>query len=144
MDNTIDVETKRIIDGMASLGKRIGKVSKACKVTIGSGESATINIEIDFSNASDTDVRSWLAADRVIAFQRPTRLLTIDEIKGLDGQTFDATTIGTKAKSKIDTIKSVLNAYSGKSKDEIMDDLVKLGMSNEKAELLADAMVSEI
>ena len=127
-----------------TLGQRIGKVSKACKVTNAKGDAVTISVIIDFSTATDMDIRTWLASDRIIAGQRPWRALSKQEIEELDSMTFNATSIGTKVKSETETTQAMLNSFNGQSKQDIVIRLMKTpGMTPSKAELLADAMLSE-
>jgi hypothetical protein len=106
-----------------TIGKLVGKVKKTVKVSqYKGGPSTQITVWIDFSHSTDEEIRNWLASDRAIAGQRPWRTLTIEEIDALDGQTFHASTIGTKVKSR---------------EDKIMD-LVKAGLSRELAEFSVD------
>lgn len=126
------------------LGSMIGVVRKTCKVTNSAGDAVTINVNIDFSHASDVDIRAWIASDRIIAGQRPWRALSKDDIVKLDGMTFDANTIGAKVKSLKESTTALLNQFNGKSKDEIVEILMQTpNMVREKAELLAEAMIME-
>ena len=94
-----------------TLGQRIGKVSKACKVTNAKGDAVTINVIIDFSTSSDSDIRTWLASDRIIAGQRPWRALSKKEIEELDSQTFNANSIGTKVKSRSEQLNDLMTVF---------------------------------
>ena len=113
-----------------TLGQRIGEVSKACKVTNAKGEAVTINVNIDFSASTDTDIRSWLASDRIIAGQRPWRALSKSELEALDGQTFSANTIGTKVKSREEQIASLIVTFTN------------AGLTHAKALELAEAAMN--
>jgi|GEM_PF-5186754 hypothetical protein len=94
-----------------TLGQRIGKVSKACKVTNAKGDAVTINVIIDFSTSTDSDIRAWLASDRIIAGQRPWRALSKQEIEELDSQTFNANSIGTKVKSRSEQLNDLMTVF---------------------------------
>jgi hypothetical protein len=100
-----------------TLGQTIGKVSKACKVTNTKGDAVTIVVIIDFSTSSDSDIRAWLASDRIIAGQRPWRALSADEIKELDGQTFNANSIGTKVKSRSEQLNDLMTVFTNAGVD---------------------------
>ena len=93
-----------------TLGQTIGIVKHACSITNNNDEKASITIRIDFSSASDSDIKSWLVGNRIIAFQRPTRLLSLSEINNLDGSTIQATEAGVKVKSRAEKIASYVNA----------------------------------
>ena len=95
---------------MTTLGQTIGIVRHACSVTNNSNDKTSITIGIDFTNASDSDIKSWLVGNRVIAFQRPTRSLSLDEIQALDGTTIAASDAGVKIKSRSEKIASYVNA----------------------------------
>jgi len=78
------------------------------------GVKVRVNIDVDFSNASRDQIIEWALSNRVIAGQRVWRDLTADEIKeSVDGQTFDALTIGYKIQSREDKIKSTINPALG-------------------------------
>lgn len=125
-----------------TIGQQIGVVEHTLSITNSKDEKATINIKIDFSTASDTEIKSWLCSNRGIAGQRPWRSLTKAEIMELNGRTFDACSIGTKPKSMIESTTALLNRFEGKSKAEIVAEFVKAGMSEIKAEILASAMLT--
>jgi len=93
-----------------TLGQTIGIVKHSCSITNNSNEKTSITIGIDFTNSSDSDIRSWLVGNRIIAFQRPTRSLSLDEIQALDGTTIAASDAGVKIKSRSEKIASYVNA----------------------------------
>ena len=105
-----------------SLGQQIGKVRHTFSITNDAKEKVQLAVTIDFSTASDTDIKSWLVSNRVIAGQRPWRALSADEIRALDGQTIMATEIGRKVKSREERIAT----YVG------------LGLPRDLAELAVD------
>ena len=87
-----------------TLGQTIGKVRHTFSITNDAKDKVQLAVTIDFSTASDTDIKSWLVSNRVIAGQRPWRALSKDEIESLDGQTILATDIGKKIKSREERI----------------------------------------
>ena len=87
-----------------TLGQVIGKIKHTGSVKNDNGDKYQMTVTIDFTTASDIDVRSWLCANRFIAGQRPWRALSLDELRELDGQTFVATEIGRKVKSRTERI----------------------------------------
>jgi hypothetical protein len=125
-----------------TLGSIIGIIEHTCSTTSKDGQKVTINVKMDCSNASDADIRGWIASSLAILGQRPWRLLTADEMKQLNGMTFDARTIGQKVKSLSESASALLTSFNGQTKEQIMATLLKTnGMTVEKAELLADAML---
>jgi len=87
---------------------------KTLEVKNHDGIKVQVTVTIDFSNASDDQMMDWAVSNRVIAGQRAWRDLTVDEIKSsVDGQTFDAVTIGHKIRSREDQIKATMNPALG-------------------------------
>ena len=105
-----------------TLGQQIGKVRHSFNITNDAKEKVQLTVTVDFSTASDVDVKSWLVSNRIIAGQRPWRALSRDEIKALDGTTILATEIGKKIKSREERIR----LYVG------------LGLPRDMAELAVD------
>ena len=123
------------------LGSQIGVVGHSFSITNDQGDKVQLSIKIDFSTSSDQDLKTWLVSNRIIAGQRPWRSLSKDELVKLNGMTFQAETIGQKVKSLKETTTALLNQFSGKSKQEIIDVLMQTpGMTVDKAELIAEAM----
>ena len=83
-----------------TLGQTIGKVRHSFSITNDAKEKVQLAITIDFSIASDVDIKQWLCSNRIIAGQRPWRALSADEIRSLDGMTILATEIGKKIRSR--------------------------------------------
>ena len=82
------------------LGQLLGIVKHSFKVTGDAGWSTSASIEVDFRGASDSDVKSWLCSNRVIAGQRTWRTMDLEGFNDdVDGQTFDANAIGRKVKT---------------------------------------------
>ena len=106
------------------IGMLIGKITHAFNVTPhGSKTKTPLSVTLDFTTASDADIKSWLASDRTIAMQRPMRSLTSDEIlANYDKQTILASDVG----------KSI------KSRTERIAELVNVGLPNDVAELAID------
>ena len=126
------------------LGSSIGIVRHSFSITNEAGDKVQLSVNIDFSTSSDSDIKTWLVSNRIIAGQRPWRTLSKDELVKLNGMTFLASSIGQKVKSLKETTTALLSQFSGKSKQEIIDVLMQTpGMTELKAELLADAIIAE-
>ena len=125
------------------LGRSIGVVGHSFSITNDNGDKVQLSIKIDFSTASDQDLKTWLVSNRIIAGQRPWRSLSKDELIKLNGMTFNADTIGQKVKSLRETTTALLNQFSGKSREEIIESFMNAGVPKEKAELMADAMLAK-
>ena len=93
-----------------TLGQKIGIVKHSLSITNARDEKTSITISLDFSTASDSEIKSWLCGSRAIAFQRPTRSLSLAEINELDGTTIPAQDAGKKVKSRQETIDNYTNA----------------------------------
>ena len=93
-----------------TLGQTIGIVRQSHSVKNDAGDKVSMTIGIDFTSASDNDVKSWLASNRVIAGQRPWRKLDINELNELDGKTFIAQNIGQKVKSRAEQVAQLTSA----------------------------------
>ena len=92
------------------LGILIGTIIDSFSITNNRGASTTIRVEWDFTTASDTEIKSWLAGNRRIAFQRPSRALSLDELNELDGTTIAASNAGKKTLSRSERIDNLVNA----------------------------------
>lgn len=115
-----------------TLGKSIGLVFHTFKTTLDNGDSATVKIGFDFTSASDLEIQSWLVSNRVIAFQRPARMLTASELKALDGSTIVATSAGQKIQSKHAKITSAIATLRALGETAAADELEQ--KYNEKLE----------
>ena len=93
-----------------TLGKAIGTVKHTFGIKNDSGDKVQLTIKVDFSTASDVDVKAWLISNRIIAGQRPLRSLSKEELKTLDGTTFIAQDIGRKVKSREEQIQTLVSA----------------------------------
>lgn len=93
------------------IGKIIGKVVHTLSITNDQEDKVQITVGIDFSNSSDTDIKSWLISNRVIAGQRPWRSLPKAELEKLNNKTFAASTIGQKVKSFEEVKKGAESAF---------------------------------
>ena len=110
-----------------TLGSMVGVVSHSFSITNAAGDKVSVQIKIDFTNASDADIRGWLASDRTIAGQRPWRSLSRRELEALNGTTFAASSIGQKVKSRSEQLASLVTTF------------VNAGLSVDKATELANA-----
>ena len=94
------------------LGQLIGVVEHNFSVTNNAGvEVKGLKVNIDFSTATDIEIKSWLCSNRGIAGQRPWRALSEKELKELSGKTFNACTIGTKVKSRDEQKQDLINTF---------------------------------
>lgn len=87
-----------------TVGQMIGKVRQNLSITNTKNEKVQIGVTFDFSMCTLSDLQAWLVGNRVIAFQRPTRALSVSEIKALDGTTVMANECGRKVKSREERI----------------------------------------
>jgi len=110
-----------------TIGKMIGVVEHALSITNDAGDKCSLSIKIDYRSCSDNDIRQWLTSNRIIAGQRPWRKLTLEEIRELNGQTFNASTIGQTIKSR------------EQQKAELVTTFMNAGVAQQKAEQLANA-----
>ena len=111
------------------LGALIGTIKHALSITNNNDAKTSITVSFDFTSASDTDIKSWLCGSRAIAFQRPTRSLTLDEINDLDGTVVVASDAGKKIKSRSEQIATYTSTF------------IASGVDDEKASELATALV---
>ena len=93
-----------------TIGQTIGVVKHAFKITNDNEETVQLSIKIDFSTATDNDIKGWITSNRVIAGQRPWRSLSKVELTELDDKTFVAQNIGRKVKSRAEQVQSMVNA----------------------------------
>ena len=112
-----------------AIGRMIGVVAHSFKVTNDKGAEVQLSVSIDFSTASDQDLKNWLVSNRIIAGQRPWRSLSQAELLNLQGQTFMAQDIGRKVKSRSDQIGAFKAAF------------MSAGIDEDKAQELAEAAV---
>lgn len=82
-----------------TLGEMIGIVKHTFSNKNDAGEKCQLTLDLDYRNASDNEIVGWLNSNRVIAFARPLSKLNLDEMKELDGQVFQVSSIGQKIKS---------------------------------------------
>ena len=91
-----------------TLGQTIGKIGHTFTVTNSRDEKAQITITFDFSTATDSDIKTWLVSNRVIAMQRPARALSLRELNELNHATVMATECGKKVKSREERINELV------------------------------------
>jgi hypothetical protein len=92
------------------IGQAIGVVEHTFSITNDNKDKVQLTVKIDFSTASDIDIKSWLVSNRVIAGQRSWRALSKVELEDLQGQTFVAQHIGRKVKSREERIQELVTA----------------------------------
>lgn len=110
-----------------NIGKLVGVVKHTFSITNDADEKvSSVTINIDFTNVNDTDIKSWLCSNRIIAGQRPWRKLSKAEIENMNGRTFDANTIGQKVKSEEEIINDAKRAMSNMTPEQrkaLLDEL---------------------
>ena len=82
-----------------TLGSQIGVVRHTFSNTNHAGDKVQLTVGIDFTSATDSEVKAWATASRTITFQKPLSKLDLAGMKALDGATFQASTIGLKIKT---------------------------------------------
>ena len=103
------------MENIRTIGQMIGVVGHSFNITNDNKDKVSLSIKIDFSTASDSDIRSWLTSNRTIQGQRPWRALSLDELNDLNGTTFIAQNIGCKVPSRAEQIQTLVNAGLPKS-----------------------------
>ena len=100
-----------------AIGKMIGSLTHRFSVKNDAKDEVEITVNIDFTSATDQDIRGWLVGNRTIAFQRPLRSLSAAEIKKLDGSTIAASDCGKKQTSKREKFVASINALKSMNVD---------------------------
>lgn len=117
-----------------TIGKAIGKVVHTFSVKNDHEEKAQITVTFDFSTATDEDVKGWLIGNRVIAYQRPLRALTLNELKKLDKTVVIAQNAGQKVKSAAEQAKLAEQALANMDRDAAKALLEKILAEEDKEE----------
>ena len=106
-------------DTIKTLGQTIGILTHSFKVSqYKNGPSTSLRVKVDFTTATDSDIKGWLTSNRIIACQRPLRGLSEDELEALNDTTFIAQNIGQKVKSRDDQIQGFKAAFINAGIDE--------------------------
>ena len=93
-----------------TIGQTIGVVKHNLDITLDNGAKGNATVHIDFSATSDNDIKSWLCSNRVISGQRAWRKMSTEEFNNdVDGNTFQAGTIGQKVKTRSEKIAVYTN-----------------------------------
>lgn len=99
LDEQVEYEVEQTI------GQTIGVVQHTFSIELNNGSKGVATINIDFSLATDTDINTWLCSNRTISGQRAWRKMTFEEFMSIvHGQTFQATAIGQKVKTRAEKI----------------------------------------
>ncbi len=126
---------------MGDLGKIVGVISHAMKVTNTAKDVVSISIEFDYSTMDDQAIKNLIVRSTTIDFQRPTRLLSASEIKSLNGTVVIAQNAGRKVQSASEIKAQTVALLAGMSKNdrltylqEMMDklDIDEIDGSNDK------------
>ena len=91
-------------------------INHSLSVTNDAGESVRLSIVYDVTDAPESAIKQWIAADRTIAFQRTLKKLSMDEIKAFNGKTivYD----GSRSKVNIDPETAMIAKLRSMSADE--------------------------
>ena len=128
-----------------TLGQTIGVVKHNLDITLDNGTKANAQVHIDFTNVTDTDIKSWLSSNRVISGQRAWRKMSLDEFTNdVDGQTFQAGTIGQKVKTRAEKLAVYTSMGLPPDLANIaVDDPVKFQNIMDKANIGNDTIVED-
>ena len=110
---------------MGNIGQSIGIVDHSFSITNDHGDKVTVSAKVDFSTATDQDIKGWVISNRIIAGQRPWRALSKSELEGLKDQTFLAQNIGRKVKSE-EEVMAELEAMAKTNPDRAKELLMKI------------------
>jgi len=108
-----------------TIGQLVGVIDHTFNITNDKDEKVQVAVKIDFRTASNSDIKTWLTSNRIIAGQRPWRALSAAELKALDGMTFIAQNIGQKVRSRAEQVNDLKSTF------------MKSGIEEKKAEQLA-------
>ena len=81
-----------------TIGQLIGKCKHSYTCTPSDGSKGyRVDVSYDFTNTSDTDIKTWLCGSRAIAQAKVVNALSMDEIDTLvSGHVFPASSVGNK------------------------------------------------
>ena len=86
-------------------------------ITNHADEKVQVTFTVDFTNCTKEELVEWALSNRVISGQKVWRDLSKDELKAnVDGQVFNAKTIGQKVESKDKKVKKIMDVF-GVDKD---------------------------
>ena len=100
---------EKVAPKVQSLGKLIGVVNHTFSITNDNKDKVQLSIDIDFTGASDQDIKGWLVSNRIIAGQRPWRKLDRDELEGMKDGVFISQNIGQKVKGRSEKVRDLIN-----------------------------------
>lgn len=99
-------------------------INHSFSVTNEAGVSVSLNVIYDVSNAPETAIKQWIAADRTIAFQRTLKKLSADEIRAFNGKT--VVMDGSRQKTQIDPEAAMIAKLSTMTDEEKQAYITKL------------------
>lgn len=108
-----------------TIGQLVGVIDHTFNITNDKDEKVQVAVKIDFRTASNSDIKTWLTSNRIIAGQRPWRALSAAELKALNDTTFIAQNIGQKVRSRAEQVNDLKSTF------------MKSGIEEKKAEQLA-------
>lgn len=130
-----------------TLGQLIGKVEHTCSIKNDAGDKVQLRVSFDFSTSSNDDVKAWLAANRTIALQRPTRAMSAEEIKGLSGTVIMAVDAGKKVKSLTERkaeAKATMAALKANFPEEYEAVMEEMGHAKSTSDIVDEIAEEEI
>lgn len=81
-------------------------------ITNHADEKVQVTFTVDFTNCTKEELVEWALSNRVISGQKVWRDLSKDELKAnVDGQVFNAKTIGQKVESKDKKVKKIMETF---------------------------------
>lgn len=95
-----------------TLGQMIGKIVHNFTITnhTKTAKKLPMRLTFDFTTASDIDIKNWLASDRCIAWAKPARNLSLEELEGCNYMTVLATDCAKKVVSREERIAQFVNS----------------------------------
>ena len=102
-----------------TIGQAIGVVKHNLDITLDNGTKANAKVHIDFTSATDIDIKSGLCSNRVISGQRAWRKMSLDEFEhNVNDATFMASAIGQKVKTHAEKVTLLRDTMSSLGYDE--------------------------
>jgi hypothetical protein len=91
-----------------NLGQLIGQLIDHFSITNDDGDTVQLTLTFDFSTSSDAEIKSWLCGNRRIAYQRPARAMSKDELTDMNNTVIMANEAGRKVKSKAEKVAAYM------------------------------------
>ena len=121
------------------LGAIIGVREHSFTIKNDAGDRVSLTIRFDYTQCTDNDIIGWLNANRAVIWQRPSRALTVDELKRCDDITVRADKAGHKQPSRADAVNSWYAVFRAQGMNET-DARATAELAADNAELVAETM----